>query len=107
MALVYAQELFMFHVHSSNHGGVKGQFHWFLQAVVTACLATALLGAGFLQSFAVSLIRSAALTFQGVWFMDIGVMWLPGLIANGYSLEDGGLSIRCRRDHHAKAVINV
>ncbi|XP_004971604.1 uncharacterized protein LOC101759769 [Setaria italica] len=110
LALLYAQELFMFHVHSSDHAGVEGQLHWFLQAVVAACLATALLGAGFPQSFAVSLVRSAALMFQGVWFMDIGVMWLPGLIANGCSLEDGGRSIRCHSEeseHHAKAVINL
>ncbi|XP_034594479.1 uncharacterized protein [Setaria viridis] len=109
-ALVYAQELFMFHVHSTDHAGVEGQFHWILQVIVAACLATALLGAGFPQSLAVSMVRSVALTFQGVWFMVIGVMWLPGLIANGCSLEDGGHSIRCHSDkseHHAKAVINL
>jgi hypothetical protein len=110
LALVYAQELFMFHVHSTDHAGVEGQFHWFAQAIVAACLATALIGAGFSRSFAVSLVRSAALTLQGVWFVNIGVMWHPGLIANGCSLEDGGLSIRCHSDeseHHAKAVINL
>ncbi|AQK78964.1 Plant viral-response family protein-like [Zea mays] len=69
LAALFAQELFVFHVHSTDHAGVEGRLHWFLQAAAATCLATVLLGAGRLPAelqFAVSLVRSASLAFQGL-----------------------------------------
>lgn len=113
LAAVYAQELFVFHVHSTDHAGVEGRLHWFLQASAAACLATALLGAGRLPAelhFAVSLVRSASLAFQGLWGVVIGVAWIPGMAPKGCSLDDAGINLRCRSDdslHHAMAVVNL
>ncbi|CAD6255739.1 unnamed protein product [Miscanthus lutarioriparius] len=108
-------ELFVFHVHSTDHAGVEGRLHWFLQAAAAACLATALLGAGAgglpaeLQ-FAVSLVRSASLAFQGLWGVVIGVAWIPGMAPKGCSLDDGGVNLRCHGEdslRHAVAVVNL
>jgi hypothetical protein len=98
VAVVFAQELLVFHFHSTDHAGFEGQFHWLLQLVVAACLATALLGIGFPRSFAVSLVRSACITFHGVWLMVIGAMvWVPSHVPKGCSLveEDGRNTVRC------------
>lgn len=115
LAALFAQELFVFHVHSTDHAGVEGRLHWFLQAAAAACLATALLGAGAgglpaeLQ-FAVSLVRSASLAFQGLWGVVIGVAWIPGMAPKGCSLDDGGVNLRCHGEdslRHAVAVVNL
>ncbi|KAL6655486.1 hypothetical protein ACP70R_006312 [Stipagrostis hirtigluma subsp. patula] len=113
VAVVFAQELLVFHFHSTDHAGVEGQFHWLLQLVVAACLATALLGVGFPRSFAVSLARSACITFHGVWLMVIGAMvWVPSRVPKGCSLvqEDGRDTVRCHSKaslHRAMALANL
>ncbi|KAG2536835.1 hypothetical protein PVAP13_9NG225000 [Panicum virgatum] len=113
VAVVFAQELLVFHFHSTDHAGLEGQFHWLLQLVVAACLATALLGIAFPRSFAVSLVRSACIAFHGVWLMVIGAMvWVPGRVPKGCSLvqEDGRDTVRCPSEaslHRAKALANL
>ncbi|KAG0530939.1 hypothetical protein BDA96_05G230800 [Sorghum bicolor] len=117
LAAVFAQELFVFHVHSTDHAGVEGRLHWFLQAAAATCLSTALLGAagggGGLPAevqFAVSLVRSASLAFQGLWGVVIGVVWIPGMAPKGCFLDDGGVNLRCHGEdslHHAVAVVNL
>ncbi|KAF8695069.1 hypothetical protein HU200_037677 [Digitaria exilis] len=113
VAVVFAQELLVFHFHSTDHAGLEGHFHWLLQLVVAACLATALLGVGFPRSFAVSLVRSACVAFQGVWFIVIGAMvWVPSRVPKGCSLveEDGRATVRCHSEaslHRAKALANL
>jgi hypothetical protein len=113
VAVVFAQELLVFHFHSTDHTGFEGHFHWLLQLVVAACLATALLGVGFPRSFAVSLVRSACITFHGVWLMVIGAMvWVPSRVPKGCELveEDGRDTVRCHSKtslHRAKALANL
>ncbi|PNT64692.1 uncharacterized protein LOC100846845 [Brachypodium distachyon] len=112
-SVVFAQELLVFHFHSTNHAGVEGQFHWCLQAVVAACLATSLLGIGFPRSFAVSVARSACVMFHGVWLAVIGAMvWVPALVPKGCYLVrvDGRDTVRCRGEaslRRAKALVNL
>lgn len=113
VAAVFAQELLVFHLHSTDHAGLEGHFHWLLQLVVAACLATALLGVSFPRSFAVGLVRSACITFHGVWFMVIGAMvWVPSRVPKGCELvqEDGRDTVRCHSKaslHRAKALANL
>ncbi|TVU09744.1 hypothetical protein EJB05_43238, partial [Eragrostis curvula] len=114
VAAVFAQELLVFHLHSTaDHAGFEGHFHWLLQLVVAACLATALLGVAFPRSFAVSLVRSACITFHGVWLIVIGAMvWVPSRVPKGCELvqEDGRDTVRCHSKaslHRAKALANL
>ncbi|XP_047051608.1 uncharacterized protein LOC124657022 [Lolium rigidum] len=113
VSVVFAQELLVFHFHSTTHAGVEGQFHWILQVVVAACLGTTLLGIGFPRSFAVSLARSACIMFHGVWLAVIGAMvWVPSMAPKGCSLvrEDGRDTVRCRDKaslHRARALVNL
>ncbi|CAL5074062.1 unnamed protein product [Urochloa decumbens] len=114
VAAVFAQELLAFHFHSTgDHAGVEGHYHWLLQLVVAACLATALLGVAFPRSFEVSLVRSACVAFHGVWFMVIGAMvWVPSRVPKGCALvqEDGRDTVRCHSEaslHRAKALANL
>ncbi|KAE8788164.1 transmembrane protein 45B-like [Hordeum vulgare] len=112
-AAAFAQQLLIFHLHSADHMGVEGQFHWLLQAVIAVTLVTTVLGIPYPRSFVVSLVRSASLVFQGVWFIVMGVMlWTPGLIPKGCFLnrEDGHDVVRCRTDealHRAKSLVNL
>uniref|UniRef100_A0A0E0QS28 Uncharacterized protein n=1 Tax=Oryza rufipogon TaxID=4529 RepID=A0A0E0QS28_ORYRU len=112
-AAAFAQQLLIFHLHSADHMGVEGQFHWLLQTVIAVTLATTVLGIPCPRSFAVSLVRSASLVFQGVWFVVMGVMlWTPALIPKGcfLNLEEGHEVVRCRTDealHRAKSLVNL
>jgi hypothetical protein len=117
LAALFAQELFVFHVHSSStddHAGVEARLHWFLQASAAACLAAALLGAARLPAdlqLAAGLVRSASLAFQGLWCVVIGVAWVPGMLPAGCHLDGGGgVHLRCRGEdslRHAIAVVNL
>ncbi|WVZ65132.1 hypothetical protein U9M48_014544 [Paspalum notatum var. saurae] len=112
-AAAFAQQLLIFHLHSADHMGVEGQFHWLLQTVIAVTLATTLLGIPCPRSFVVSLVRSASLVFQGVWFIVMGVMlWTPALIPKGcfLNLEEGHDVVRCRTDDaldRAKSLVNL
>nr|TKW33421.1 hypothetical protein SEVIR_2G234400v2 [Setaria viridis] len=105
-------ELLVFHFHSTDHAGVEGQFHLFVEVMAAVGLATALLGVGFPRSFAVSLVRSAGIAFQGLRLVVIGVMWIPSLVPKGCSLvrEHHRDAVRCENDdslHRAKALVNL
>ncbi|KAF0900954.1 hypothetical protein E2562_037088 [Oryza meyeriana var. granulata] len=115
-AAAFAQQLMLFHLHSADHTGVEGQYHLLLQGVVAVTLAATVLGVAAPRSFAVSLVRSASLVFQGVWFLAMGVMlWTPALLPKGCFLnhEDGHDVARCRADDggaalaRAKALVNL
>ncbi|WOK94275.1 transmembrane protein 45A-like [Canna indica] len=112
-AAAFAQQLLIFHLHSADHMGVEGQYHWLLQAVIAVSLATTVAGVARPRSFAVSYVRSASIAFQGAWFVVMGCMlWTPGLIAKGCFMnpEDGHFVVRCRSDealHRAKSLVNL
>ncbi|XP_006659480.2 transmembrane protein 45B-like [Oryza brachyantha] len=115
-AVAFAQQLVLFHLHSADHTGVEGQYHLLLQGVVAVTLAATVIGVAAPRSFAVSLVRSASLVFQGVWFLVMGVMlWTPALLPKGCFLshEDGHDVARCRTDDggaalaRAKALVNL
>ncbi|KAG2671413.1 hypothetical protein I3760_14G135100 [Carya illinoinensis] len=112
-ATAFAQELLLFHLHSTDHIGPEGQYHLLLQFPIFVSLATSLMGIGLPKSFLVSFVRSASILFQGIWLMVMGVMlWTPELIPKGCSihLEDGRKVVRCSGDearHRAKSLVNI
>lgn len=96
-ALAFAQELLLFHFHSTDHMDLEGQYHWLLQEVVLICLVTTLLSIWMPRSFMVSYIRSLGVTLQGLWLVVMGFMlWTPSLAPKGCSL---------RKDHHAHDMV--
>ncbi|KAG6790966.1 hypothetical protein POTOM_000075 [Populus tomentosa] len=112
-AAAFGQQLLMFHLHSTDHKGLEGQYHLPLQLVVSISLVTTLMGIGFPRSFLVSFVRSLSVLFQGVWFMVMGFMlWTPRLIPKGCSLynDDGHKILRCASEealHRAKSLVNI
>ncbi|CAL9196879.1 unnamed protein product [Musa hybrid cultivar] len=112
-AAAFGQQLLMFHLHSADHMGMEGQYHWLLQTVIVVSLATALLGVALPRSFLVSFVRSVSIAFQGVWFVVMGFMlWTPSLIPKGcfMNLEEGHMVVRCHTDaalHRAKSLVNL
>ncbi|KAL0389843.1 UNVERIFIED_CONTAM: hypothetical protein Scaly_0341400 [Sesamum calycinum] len=83
-AVAFGQQLLIFHLHSADHMGVEGQYHWLLQIAIFTSLATTLLGIHYPKSFLNSFVRSVSIMFQGVWLMVMGFMlWTPSLIPKG------------------------
>ncbi|KAI0528638.1 hypothetical protein KFK09_001180 [Dendrobium nobile] len=109
----FAQQLFLFHLHSSDHMGVEGQYHWLLQLVIAVSLVTTLMGIGYPRSFSVGFVRSVSIGFQGIWFIVMGyALWTPALIPKGCFMndEDGHFVVRCSSDealHRAKSLANI
>nr|TKW33401.1 hypothetical protein SEVIR_2G232800v2 [Setaria viridis] len=71
--------------------------------VIAVTLATTLLRIPCLRSFRVSLVWSASLVFQGIWFITMGVMLCT-------PLEEGHNIVRCRTNvalDRAKSLINL
>ncbi|CAL9127104.1 unnamed protein product [Musa textilis] len=100
-AAAFGQQLLMFHLHSADHMGMEGQYHWLLQTVIVVSLATTLLGVALPRSFLVSFVRSVSIAFQGLWFVVMGFMlWTPSLIPKGcfMNLEEGHMVARCHTD---------
>lgn len=112
-AAAFAQQLLLFHLHSSDHMGVEGQYHFLLQLVVAVSLLTTLLAIPFPRSFAFGFVRSASLAMQGIWFIVMGyALWTPALIPKGCFMndEDGHFVVRCRSAaalHRAKSLANI
>ncbi|KAK4795662.1 hypothetical protein SAY86_029588 [Trapa natans] len=112
-AVAFSLQLLLFHLHSTDHMGLEGQYHLLLQVVIIVSLATTLIGIGYPRSFLVGFLRSASILFQGIWLMVMGVMlWTPGLIPKGCFLngEDGRFVVRCHDDealYRAKALVNI
>ncbi|XP_051220097.1 uncharacterized protein [Lolium perenne] len=106
-AAALTQELLLFHLHSSDHVGVEGQFHWLLQPIIAVTLAATLLWFPCPRSFAASIV------FQGVWLIVMGVMlWTPDLVSKGcfLNLEAGRAVVRCHADEalaRAKSLVNL
>ncbi|XWS52411.1 hypothetical protein CRYUN_Cryun11dG0068500 [Craigia yunnanensis] len=112
-AVAFAQQLFLFHLHSADHMGVEGQYHLLLQSAIVVSLVTTLMGIGLPKSFMVSFIRSLSILYQGLWLIVMGYMlWTPGLIPKGCFIhsEEGHQVVRCSSDealHRAKSLVNI
>ena len=115
-ALAFAQELLLFHFHSTDHIGLEGQYHWLLQKVVFMCLVTTLLSIWMPKSFMVSYIRSLGVTLQGLWLLAMGFMlFTPSLAPKGCSLRKDdrlvhNMVIKCDDQEsldRGKALVNI
>ncbi|XP_009757176.1 uncharacterized protein LOC107790791 [Nicotiana tabacum] len=112
-AIAFGQQLLLFHLHSTDHMGVEGQYHWLLQIVIFVSLATTLLGIPFPKSFLNSFVRSYSIMFQGIWLMVMGFMlWTPKFIPKGcfINLEEGHKVVRCHNHEdleRAKSLVNI
>lgn len=112
-AIAFGQQLLLFHLHSADHMGVEGQYHWLLQIVIFVSLVTTLLGIRYPDSFLNSFVRSSSILFQGVWFIAMGFMlWTPGFIAKDcfINLEEDHQVVRCHSHEaleRAKSLVNI
>lgn len=98
-ASVFGQELFLLRFHSADHAGLEGHYHWLLQVIVAASVVATAGSAVAPRSFAVAVVRSAAVLFQGLWFVAMGLaLWVPALVPAGcHGVEeegDGGAMMR-------------
>ena len=59
-ASVFGQELFLLRLHSAEHAGLGGHYHWLLQLVVAASLVTIAASAVLPRSFAMAVVRSSS-----------------------------------------------
>lgn len=111
--IAFAQQLLIFHLHSADHMGIEGQYHWLLQTVIAVSLLMTLLNIPFPKSFMVSFVRSVSIAFQGVWFIVMGIMlWTPSLIPKGcyLNIEEGHQVVRCHTSEaldRAKSLVNI
>ncbi|OWM73417.1 transmembrane protein 45A-like [Punica granatum] len=112
-AMAFAQELLLFHLHSTDHKGLEGQYHLLLQMVVFVSLTTTLIGIAVPTSFVVIFVRSVSILLQGIWFIVMGFMlWTPELMPKSCFInnENGHLIARCHNDealHRAKSLVNI
>ncbi|XP_021728849.1 transmembrane protein 45A-like [Chenopodium quinoa] len=112
-ALAFGQQLLLFHLHSADHMGVEGQYHWLLQLVIFISLSTTILGIAYQESFVIAFTRSLSILYQGVWLMVMGfALWTPSLISKGcfMHIEEGHQVVRCDGKeslHRAKALVNI
>lgn len=112
-SVVFFQELLLIHLHSTDHTGPEGQYHWLQQIAIAVSFVTTVVGVGLPGSFLVSFVRSVSIALQGFWFAVMGfALWSPGLVPKGCGLEvvDGRAVVRCRdlgTLERAKALANL
>ncbi|GLJ23755.1 hypothetical protein SUGI_0450560 [Cryptomeria japonica] len=112
-ALAFSQELLLFHLHSADHMGAEGQYHWLLQLIVLVSLTSTILEVPFPKSFLVAMVRSMSILFQGLWFVHMGFMlWIPAFIPKGCKMnpENGHMVVKCDEqgaNMRAKALANL
>ncbi|XP_047323117.1 transmembrane protein 45B-like [Impatiens glandulifera] len=91
----------LFHLHSADHTGLEGHYHWFLQILIILSLITSVLGIPYPKSFLISFVRSFSIAFQGVWYNVMGIMlWTKGFMPKGcfMNFEDAHYVVRCDTD---------
>ncbi|XP_047317645.1 transmembrane protein 45B-like [Impatiens glandulifera] len=96
--LAFWQEYILFHLHSTDHMGLEGHYHWFLQILILVSLITTVLGIPYPKSFMVSFVRSFSIVFQGVWYNVMGIMlWTKALMPKGcfMHLEEAHYVVWC------------
>lgn len=87
-ALAFGKELLLFRLHSADHMGPEGHYHWLLQLIVFVSLSTTLLEIPFQQSFLLATVRSVSVLLQGAWFLNMAFMlWIPPFAAKGCRME--------------------
>ncbi|XP_010243407.1 PREDICTED: uncharacterized protein LOC104587477 [Nelumbo nucifera] len=87
VASVFGQELFLLHLHSAEHVGLEGHYHWLLQLIVSVSLVAAMAATSNPRSFVAALVLSLSVVLQGCWFMNMGVvLWVPRFVAEGCSV---------------------
>ncbi|QCD77107.1 hypothetical protein DEO72_LG1g729 [Vigna unguiculata] len=112
-SIAFAQQLLLFHLHSADHTGPEGQYHFMLQLIIFVSFSTALMGIPMPKSFVISFVRSLSIFFQGLWLIVMGFMlWTPGLIPKGCFInrEEGHQVVRCHDHeslHRAVALVNI
>ncbi|CAA0816579.1 Family of unknown function (DUF716 [Striga hermonthica] len=112
-ALSFGLQLLVLHLHSTDHAGLEGHYHWLLQLVTFASLAGTLLAIAWPGSFVNSFVRAFSVVFQGVWLMVTGVLlWSPGMLPEGCFLkaQPGRVAVLCHGDRaldRAKALVNI
>ncbi|OVA20694.1 Protein of unknown function DUF716 [Macleaya cordata] len=85
---VFGQELFLLHFHSADHAGLEGHYHWLLQVIVFVSLISAVGMTSYPGSFALAILLSVSVVFQGWWFMNMGFMlWVPSFVPNGCTVN--------------------
>ncbi|KAK7390829.1 hypothetical protein VNO78_18943 [Psophocarpus tetragonolobus] len=113
-AIAFTQQFLLIHLHSRDHMGPEGQYHFLLQLLIIVSLTTTLMGIGLPKSFLVCFVRSVSIIFQGTWLMIMGfLLWTPGFQAKGcfMHLEDSEeYVVRCSDDeslHRAISLVNI
>ncbi|XP_072980040.1 uncharacterized protein [Typha angustifolia] len=112
-SVAFLQEFLMFHLHSTDHVGIEGQYHWLLQTVIFVSLATSLISIPLPKSYVVFFVRSVSIVFQGVWFILMGCMlWTPSLVPKNCFLteEEGRSVVHCHSEEalsRAKSLANL
>jgi len=112
-AIAFAQQFLLIHLHSRDHMGIEGQYHYLLQVLIFICFVTTLMGIGYPMSFLVSFVRSVSITFQGSWLMFMGLMlFTPGFEPKGCftKLEGDQYVVKCSDEkalHRAVALVNL
>ncbi|GLJ26718.1 hypothetical protein SUGI_0520410 [Cryptomeria japonica] len=87
-ALVFSQELFIFHQHSTDHMGLEGHYHWLLQLIIMVGLLSIVLELQLPYSFVASMVRSVSILFQGLWLLHMAFMlWIPACIPEGCEMQ--------------------
>lgn len=88
-ALALAQELLIFHVHSADHMGLEGQYHWLLQLIIIVGMACVLLEIPCPHNVLIPIMRSSSLIFQGFWFIQMGfVVFTSSFVPKGCTFEE-------------------
>ncbi|KAM7502904.1 hypothetical protein LguiB_001808 [Lonicera macranthoides] len=112
-SIAFAQQLLLFHFHSSDHVGLESQYHFLLQMIIFVSLTTTLMCVSYSKSFLVSFVRSLSVVFQGIWLMVMGIMlWTPQFVPKGCFLnfEVGHYVVHCHSEealNRAKALVNI
>ncbi|XP_073038957.1 uncharacterized protein [Primulina eburnea] len=113
-ATAFSQQVLILHLHSTDHMGVEGRYHWLLQMVTFVSLITTLLAIGHPKSFLNAFARAYSVILQGIWLVVIGVMlWTPQLIPKGCYLKSSDIgrdTVSCHGEHaleRAKALVNI
>lgn len=112
-AVCYALEYLLFTFHSTTHMGLEGHFHALLLQTIAVTVAGLLIEAWKPTNVVPAIVRSAAMVFQGVWFIQTGAtLYLAPLVPSGcvgvHDVPHGGVKCESAEAlHRATGIANL
>ncbi|KAI3713196.1 hypothetical protein L1987_71769 [Smallanthus sonchifolius] len=109
----FVEEFFLFYIQKKDSDGIENRYYDLLLVPIFVCIVSTILELKTLKSNYSRLGRGIGLVLQGMWFVQMGVLFYSSSITDGCFMHEksrGNFTIRCKGHpefHRARAIATL